>query len=62
VLVYPIAFTVDNVETAYELDIEYREIAEGLKIEEYRVVSCPNDSEDFARALAEIIDEKMGTE
>ncbi len=62
VLVYPIAFTVDNVETAYELDIEYREIADELKIEDYRVVSCPNDSEDFARALAEIIDEKMGTE
>ncbi len=62
VLIYPIAFTVDNVETVYELDIEYREIAQELKIEDYRVVPCPNDSEDFARALVEIIDEKMGTE
>jgi len=62
VIIYPIAFTVDNVETVYELDIEYREVAEELKIEDYRVASCLNDSEDFARALAEIIDEKMGTE
>lgn len=62
VAVYPIAFTVDNVETVYELDIEYREIAENLKIEDYRVASCPNDDEGFARALAEIIEDKMGTE
>ena len=62
VILYPIAFTVDNVETVYELDIEYREVASGLKIEDYRVVRCPNDNEDFARAIVEIIEDKMGTE
>lgn len=62
VLIYPISFTVDNVETVYELDIEYREIAEGFGIQDYRVAKCPNDSEEFARVLAEIIEEKMGTE
>jgi ferrochelatase len=61
-IVYPISFTVDNIETVYELDMEYREIAQKLAFEEYRVVPCPNDSEDFARVLAQIIDEKMGRE
>jgi len=42
VIIYPIAFLIDNSETKYELDIEYKEIAENLGIEEYRVASAPN--------------------
>jgi ferrochelatase len=59
VVIYPISFTVDNVETVYELGIEYEEVAKKFGFESYKVVSCPNDDEDFARALSEIIDEKM---
>lgn len=59
VVIYPISFTVDNVETVYELGIEYEEVAKKFGFEAYKVVSCPNDDEDFARALSEIIDEKM---
>lgn len=62
VIIYPISFTIDNVETVYELDIEYREVADRLEIKDYRVASCPNDSEEFARVMADIIDEKMGSE
>ncbi len=51
VLIYPIAFTVDNSETLFELDVEYKEVAEGLGFEFYRVCRCPNDSERFIRAL-----------
>ena len=54
VIVFPIAFTIDNSETDYELDIEYREIAEELGFKEYRVCRCPNDSELFVDALLEI--------
>lgn len=54
VLIYPIAFTIDNSETDYELDIEYREIAEELGFKEYRVAKCPNDSDLFVDALIEI--------
>jgi ferrochelatase len=58
VIIFPIAFTIDNSETDFELDIEYREIAEDLGFKEYRVCRCPNDSELFVDALVEIF-EKM---
>jgi len=51
-LIYPIAFTIDNSETVFELDIEYKEVAEKLGFKTYRVCRCPNDSESFVRALA----------
>jgi ferrochelatase len=58
VVILPIAFTIDNSETDFELEIEYREIAEELGFKEYRVARCPNDSELFVDALCEIY-EKM---
>jgi len=58
VVIFPIAFTIDNSETDFELDVEYREIAEELGFKEYRVAKCPNDSELFVDALQEIY-EKM---
>jgi ferrochelatase len=54
VVIFPIAFTIDNSETDFELDVEYREIAQELGFEDYRVCKCPNDSEDFVEALYEI--------
>ncbi len=54
ILIVPIAFTIDNSETDFELEIEYREIAEKLGFKEYRVARCPNDSDLFVDALAEI--------
>ncbi|MEA2091006.1 MAG: ferrochelatase [Campylobacterota bacterium] len=57
-IIFPLAFTIDNSETDFELEIEYREIAEELGFKEYRVCRCPNDSELFVDALQEIY-EKM---
>jgi ferrochelatase len=54
VIIYPIAFTIDNSETDFELEIEYREIAEELGFNEYRVCRCVNDSDKFVDALIEI--------
>lgn len=54
IIIFPLAFTVDNSETDYELDIEYREIAEELGFKDYRVCRCPNDSDLFVEALEEI--------
>jgi len=54
VIIFPIAFTIDNSETDFELEIEYREIAEELGFKEYRVCRCPNDSDLFVDALSEI--------
>ncbi|RUM45993.1 MAG: ferrochelatase [Hydrogenimonas sp.] len=53
-LIYPIAFTIDNSETLFELDIEYKEVAEKLEFETYRVCRCPNDSDSFVRALEQL--------
>ena len=58
VIIFPLAFTIDNSETDFELDIEYREIAENMGFKEYRVCRCPNDSDLFVDALQEIY-EKM---
>jgi ferrochelatase len=54
VIIYPIAFTIDNSETDFELEIEYREIAEEMGFREYRVCRCVNDSPKFVEALIEI--------
>jgi len=54
VIIFPIAFTIDNSETDFELAIEYKEIADELGFEEYRVCRCPNDSELFVEALYEM--------
>ena len=54
VLIFPIAFTIDNSETLYELHMEYREIAETLGFEDYRVAACPNDHPRFVEALASL--------
>ena len=54
VLIYPIAFTIDNSETDFELGVEYREIAETFGFKKYKVCRCLNDSEFFVDALEEI--------
>jgi ferrochelatase len=46
VIIYPIAFLIDNSETKYELEIEYKEIADDLGFEDYRVASAPNQEID----------------
>ncbi len=55
VIIYPIAFIVDNSETDFELDIEYREVAHEMGIKEYKVCRCVNDSDDFIEAIKDII-------
>jgi len=55
VIIYPIAFTIDNSETEFELDIEYRKIAEDLGIEDYRVAKCLNDDDEFVEFLLSLV-------
>lgn len=58
VIIVPIAFTIDNSETDFELSIEYAELAHELGYEEYRVCRCPNDHPLFVQTLKELY-EKM---
>jgi ferrochelatase len=53
VLIYPLAFTLDNSETVFELDIEHREIAQKLKYEDYIVASCMNESDKFVEMIVD---------
>lgn len=54
VIIFPIAFTIDNSETVFELEIEYKQIAQEFHISDYRVCKCPNDSNLFVDFLKEI--------
>ncbi len=54
-LVIPIAFVSDHIETLYELDIEYRHIAKENGVENYIVSQGLNDSDLFIEALKEEI-------
>lgn len=58
VIIVPIAFTIDNSETDFELSIEYAETAHTLGYEAYRVCRCPNDHPLFVQTLKELF-EKM---
>ena len=51
VVIYPIAFIVDNSETDFELNIEYREMADEIGISEFKVCKCVNDSDSFIEAI-----------
>lgn len=54
VIIVPIAFTIDNSETDFELSIEYAEVAHELGYKEYRVCRCPNDHLLFVQTLHEL--------
>jgi len=54
VIVYPIAFTIDNSETEFELEIEYREKAQAMGFEVYRVAKAPNDHPLFIQTLEKL--------
>jgi protoporphyrin/coproporphyrin ferrochelatase len=53
-LIIPISFVSDHVETSFELDIEYRHVADENKIENYIVMEGLNDSQTFIDSLFEL--------
>jgi ferrochelatase len=57
VIIYPIAFIIDNSETVFELEIEYRELAEELGVKEFKVCKCLNSNKNFVDSLINIIKE-----
>ncbi len=58
ILVVPVGFVSDNVETLYDLDIMLRDQVESLGME-YRRSAAPNDSPPFIDALAEVVIEYL---
>lgn len=55
VCIVPIAFTTDHIETLFEIDVEYAEVAHESGIAEYHRAESLNDSPLFAEALADIV-------
>jgi len=53
VVIFPLAFTIDNSETLFELEIEHREVANKIKYDDYIVVSCMNDSDKFVQLITD---------
>jgi ferrochelatase len=58
-LVVPISFVSDHIETLFELDVEYRQVAEAAGIKNYHVMTGLNDSETFVDALKDIVIETL---
>ncbi len=54
-LVYPIAFVSDHIETLYELGMEYKELAKHSGIQHYRVVPALNDHPRLIKALTQLV-------
>ncbi len=54
-LIIPVSFVSDHIETLVELNIEYRHIAEKVGIKNYIVMEGLNDSEFFIKALTELV-------
>jgi len=57
VVIYPLAFTIDNSETVFELDIEHREIAKKIKYEDFVVAKCFNDDDSFVDLIVKKVNE-----
>ncbi len=53
--VVPLGFVTDHIETLYEIDILYREEASEVGITNYHMIPPPNNSEKFARGVAQHI-------
>jgi protoporphyrin/coproporphyrin ferrochelatase len=54
-VVVPISFVSEHIETLQEIDIEYREVAEESGIHNFRRVPAPNTHPVFINALADLV-------
>ena len=60
VLIIPVSFVTDHVETLYELEIEARRRAEELKYDQFEVMPALNDSPLFINALQDLVLRAIG--
>jgi protoporphyrin/coproporphyrin ferrochelatase len=60
VLVVPIAFLTEHIETLHEINIEAREEAEALGVSEFYMMPALNDSPLLIRALADLVLRSVG--
>jgi ferrochelatase len=58
-LLVPVSFVSEHIETLYELDILYRNVAEEVGIKQYRRVPALNCRSDFIGALAGLVEQAL---
>jgi len=59
VLVIPVSFVSEHIETLYELDILFRKVAADAGVENFRRVPALNSDPTFIRALADIVESTL---
>jgi protoporphyrin/coproporphyrin ferrochelatase len=59
VLVVPIAFVSDHIETSMEIEIEFKEVADEAGIEHFYCTQGLNDQPLFIEALSDLVDEQL---
>ena len=59
ILVIPISFVSEHIETLYELDILYKHVAEDAGVKNFRRVPALNSEPAFIEALAEIVESAL---
>jgi protoporphyrin/coproporphyrin ferrochelatase len=59
VLVIPISFVSEHIETLYELDILYKKVAEDAGVKNFKRVPALNSDPAFIRALADIVEDAI---
>lgn len=59
VMAIPISFVSEHIETLYELDLLYKDLAEELGFKAYRRVPAFNTDPRFISALADLVSEKL---
>lgn len=62
VLLVPVSFVSEHIETLYELDILYRKVADEVGIAQYRRVPAMNCRADFIETLARLVEKAMRSE
>ena len=58
-LVIPVAFVSDHVETLHEINIEAREMAGSMGIQQFETMEGLNDSPRFIAALADLVMDRV---
>lgn len=58
-LLVPVSFVSEHIETLYELDILYRGVAEEVGLQHYRRVPALNCEPDFISALADLVERQL---
>lgn len=58
-LIVPVSFVSDHIETLYELDIIYAELAKAEGVEKYERAPALNSAPTFIQALADIVEKEL---